>query len=73
MTDDLMHTALQVADPDWSSCFCVDPAALARTRRDFLARRADTDVRILSAHFPTPTAGQILRDGAGLRFKFEGG
>jgi glyoxylase-like metal-dependent hydrolase (beta-lactamase superfamily II) len=72
MSGDLMHTALQVAEPDWSSCFCVDPAASAATRRAFLERYADTGVRILPAHFPTPTAGWIERDGAGFRFRFDG-
>lgn len=71
MSGDLMHTALQCAEPDWSSCFCVDPAASARTRRAFLARYADTEVRILPAHFPTPTAGRIVSAGDAWRFVFE--
>ena len=72
MSGDLMHTALQVAEPDWSSCFCVDPAHSARTRRAFLERYADTGVRILPAHFPTPTAGRIVRTPGGYRYVFEG-
>jgi glyoxylase-like metal-dependent hydrolase (beta-lactamase superfamily II) len=73
MSGDLMHTALQVAEPDWSSCFCVDAAASAATRRAFLERYADTGVRVLPAHFPTPTAGWIEREGAGFRFRFDDG
>lgn len=72
MSGDLMHHALQCAEPDWSSCFCVDPAHSARTRREFLGRYEGTPVRILTAHFPTPTAGTIVRAGGAWRFRFEG-
>ena len=72
MSGDLMHHALQCAEPDWSSCFCVDPAHSARTRRAFLARYEGTPVRIMPAHFPTPTAGTIVRAGDAWRFSFEG-
>jgi glyoxylase-like metal-dependent hydrolase (beta-lactamase superfamily II) len=71
MSGDLMHTALQAAEPDWSSCFCVDPDASAAARRAFLERYADTDVRILPAHFPTPTSGRIVRADGGFRFRFD--
>ena len=72
MSGDLMHHAVQCAEPDWSSCFCVDPAHSARTRRAFLARYEGTPVLIMPAHFPTPTAGTILRVGDAWRFRFQG-
>lgn len=72
MSGDLMHHALQVAEPEWSSCFCVDPAHSTRTRQAFFSRYEGTPVRILPAHFPTPTAGTIVRAGSGWRFRFEG-
>ena len=71
MSGDLMHHALQCAEPDWSSCFCVDPAHSRRTRREFLARYEGTPVRIMPAHFVTPTAGTIVRAGNAWRFRFE--
>ena len=71
MSGDLMHTAVQCAEPDWSSCFCVDPEASRRTRRAFLERHADTDTLILPAHFPTPGAGRVRRAGGAYRFVFE--
>jgi glyoxylase-like metal-dependent hydrolase (beta-lactamase superfamily II) len=70
MSGDLMHTALQCAEPDWSSCFCVDPEASRRTRRAFLERHADTDTLVMPAHFPTPGAGRIVRAGDAFRFVF---
>jgi glyoxylase-like metal-dependent hydrolase (beta-lactamase superfamily II) len=70
MSGDLMHTALQCAEPDWSSCFCVDPEASRRTRRAFLERYADTDTLVMPAHFPTPGAGHVVRWGDAFRFVF---
>ena len=70
MSGDLMHTALQCAEPDLSSCFCVDPALSARTRHAFLERHADTDILIMPAHFPTPSVGLIKPAGAAFRFAF---
>jgi unspecific monooxygenase len=64
---DLMHRTVQVAEPQWSSQFCHDPAHAARTRREFVERHADTGTLILPAHFPVP--GYIVRaPGGGHRF-----
>lgn len=70
MSGDLMHHAVQCAEPDWSSCFCVDPERSRRTRREFLQRYEETSVIILPAHFPTPTAGRIKRSGSAWQFQF---
>jgi glyoxylase-like metal-dependent hydrolase (beta-lactamase superfamily II) len=70
MSGDLMHHPVQCAEPDWSSCFCVDPEHSRRTRRAFLERYTDTDTLVMPAHFPAPTVGRIVRDGAAWRFAF---
>jgi glyoxylase-like metal-dependent hydrolase (beta-lactamase superfamily II) len=71
MSGDLMHTAVQCAQPDWSSCFCVDPEASRVTRRAFLDRHADTDTLVLPAHFPAPGGGRVVRSGSAYRFVFD--
>jgi len=63
---DLMHRVVQVAEPQWSSIFCADPARAAATRRDFVERYADSGVLVLAAHFPRP--GYIVREDGGTRF-----
>ena len=63
---DLMHRVVQVAEPQWSSQFCYDPAQAAETRREFVERHADTGVLVLAAHFPRP--GYIVREKSGHRF-----
>jgi glyoxylase-like metal-dependent hydrolase (beta-lactamase superfamily II) len=64
---DVMHRTVQVAEPQWSSRFCADPDAAARTRRQFVERHADTGVLVLPAHFPAP--GFIVRERGGFRFQ----
>ena len=71
MSGDLMHHPVQCAEPDWSSCFCVDPERSRRTRRAFLERHAGTDTLIMPAHFPTPSVGRVVRTGDAYRFAFE--
>jgi hypothetical protein len=63
---DLMHRTVQVAEPQWSSRFCSDPAHAAKTRREFVERHADSGMLVLAAHFPRP--GYIRREKEGYRF-----
>lgn len=72
MTGDMMHHPLQVAEPDWSSCFCVDADRSAGTRRSFFAQHEGTPTIVLPAHFATPTAGTIVRHGSSWRYRFTG-
>jgi glyoxylase-like metal-dependent hydrolase (beta-lactamase superfamily II) len=69
MNADIMHTALQYAEPDINSCFCIDPERARRTRRVFLEQHADT--LVMPAHFPTPTAGWVGTHGSAFRFHFD--
>lgn len=70
MSGDLMHHPVQCAEPDWNSCFCVDPAASAATRRAFLETYSGTPTLVMPAHFPTPGAGRITEAGDAWRFLF---
>jgi glyoxylase-like metal-dependent hydrolase (beta-lactamase superfamily II) len=73
MSGDLMHNALQVAVPSLNSCFCGDAAMARTTRKAFLERWHDNGTLVLPAHFPNPTAGQVMRQADGqFRFRFDG-
>jgi len=61
-----MHRTVQVAEPQWSSRFCYDPAQASVTRRAFVERHADSGTLILAGHFPRP--GYIVRENGGHRF-----
>ena len=67
---DVLHHPIQCREPDWSTCFCVDPAQAAATRRELFAEIADTEVIIVPEHVPFPTAGRIESDGARFRYRF---
>jgi glyoxylase-like metal-dependent hydrolase (beta-lactamase superfamily II) len=68
LAGDVVHHPVQIARPEWNSRFCVDPAMSRATRRRFVERHAETDTIILAAHFATPTAGRIVRNGARCKF-----
>ncbi len=69
-TGDVMHHAVQCLEPDWSTRFCWDPVASARTRHRVLGEVADSDVVVVPAHFPGVTAGRVASSGDGFRFNF---
>jgi glyoxylase-like metal-dependent hydrolase (beta-lactamase superfamily II) len=68
---DVMHHPVQMAHPEWSTRFCLDPARSAQTRLDLLRRYADTETRLVTAHFPAPTFGCAVREGNAFGFKFD--
>ena len=70
VTGDLMHHALQVREPDWSTVFDWDPRMAAASRRKFFDEVADTPAVMLPIHFPGTTAGRITGGAAGFDYKF---
>lgn len=56
---DILHTPLQLAYPDHSSCFCQDPAAARTTRRRLLGWAADQGALVLPAHFSGHSAFEV--------------
>jgi len=71
LSGDIMHTALQCAEPQLNSCFCIDAELARESRRRFLETFADTAVMVIPAHFPTPTAGWIRSHEGSYRFHFD--
>jgi glyoxylase-like metal-dependent hydrolase (beta-lactamase superfamily II) len=71
LSGDIMHTALQCAEPQLNSCFCVNAEMARSTRRRFLETFTDTPVMVIPAHFPTPTAGFIRSNDRSFRFQFD--
>ena len=69
---DLMHHMIQCHLPAWSTIACADREAARATREAFLERYAETDTTILPSHFPDPTAGRIVPEGAAFAFRYIG-
>jgi glyoxylase-like metal-dependent hydrolase (beta-lactamase superfamily II) len=61
---DLLHSPVQILEPQHNSCFCEDPRQAAATRRSMLARAADEKELVFPAHFAGSGAAEIHRDGS---------
>ena len=69
ITGDSMHHPCQIARPDWSPWFDVDPVASEVTRKQMLGDLADQPILVIGTHFAAPTAGHVKRDGDTYRFE----
>ncbi|CAH2772890.1 MAG: MBL-fold metallo-hydrolase superfamily [uncultured Paraburkholderia sp.] len=67
---DVMHSALQVHRPEWSSVFCADAAQARESRLWLLDRAAQTDATVFAAHFPETSAGKVRRSGSGFEWRY---
>lgn len=70
MAGDLIHSPLQLAFPAWSPRADWDRALAAQTRRNFLENHADTDMVVMTAHFPQPSTGHVVSAGDAFRFRY---
>jgi len=71
VTGDVIHHPLQVVEPSLQVEGETDPAMALRTRLRLLEACAEDSALLLTAHFPTPTAGRIGRTSGGFRFACE--
>ncbi|MFD7921889.1 MBL fold metallo-hydrolase [Streptomyces sp. NPDC059740] len=67
---DLLHSPVQVLEPDTNSCFCEDPAQARATRRKVLGWAADHNALVVPAHLGGHGAAQVAREGS--RFAVRG-
>ena len=71
ITGDMSHHPCQMAHPHWSPSFDSDPRVAAATRARLFAEWADKPILVIGTHYAAPTAGYIMREGAGFRFDAE--
>ncbi len=69
ITGDVMHHPIQCCEPHFASNFDSDAAHAQATRREFLARYADTDVLVIGTHFGGAGAGHVVADGDAWRLQ----
>ena len=67
ITGDAPHHPCQLAHPDWTFGDN-DPKVAALTRSRLFAEWADQTILVIGTHFPAPTTGRVVRDGAAFRF-----
>ena len=68
---DVLHHQFQLMQPAWSTLACTDPALSRTTRTRLVEEYAERGTRLLPGHFPSPTAGRIVRRGSAFRYVFE--
>jgi glyoxylase-like metal-dependent hydrolase (beta-lactamase superfamily II) len=66
---DLVHTALQIIEPELNSCFCEDPVQSRATRHKLLGRAADDNALVFPAHLGGHGAAEVVRDGSKFAIK----
>jgi len=67
---DLIHSPLQCLYPEWQYWIDHDPIQAIQTRKEFLSCRADTEDLVITAHFPSPSVGQVKTSSRGFYFNF---
>jgi glyoxylase-like metal-dependent hydrolase (beta-lactamase superfamily II) len=71
VTGDMIHSPIQCVHPEWIVKPDWNKELGVRTRREFLERYADTSTFVCTMHFPLPSVGRIVSDGAAFRFVYE--
>ncbi|MFI6170621.1 MBL fold metallo-hydrolase [Nocardia sp. NPDC051052] len=66
---DLMHTPMQIVEPEINSCFCEDPAQARATRHKLLGHAAENKALVFPAHFGGQGAAQVERTGSKFSIK----
>jgi len=66
---DALHLQMQIAFPDVSPVYDLQPDVSAKSRRMVLERIADEGMSALTYHLPFPSLGHVERDGAGFAWK----
>ncbi|MBW8821145.1 MAG: MBL fold metallo-hydrolase, partial [Streptomyces sp.] len=66
---DMLHSPVQILEPDANSCFCEDPAGARATRRKVLGWAADNNALVIPAHLGGHGATEVVREGSTFAIK----
>jgi len=67
---DVLHCTLEVYKPDWNTVFDAFPQEARKSRMWALKFAADHEAILFSSHFPASSAGKVLLDRSGFRWRF---
>jgi glyoxylase-like metal-dependent hydrolase (beta-lactamase superfamily II) len=68
---DLMHSPIQCRHPEWRARPDYDAQQARETRKAFMEKYCETDVLVVTAHFPLPSAGRFVRHGDAFMFEYD--
>lgn len=66
---DIVHSPIQIVQPQINSGYCIWPDVARKTRHEFLAKAADRNALVLPVHFGDPYCGYVRRNGDGFQFE----
>jgi len=66
---DAIHNPIQIAEPQLSTSFCVNPKMAAQSRQRILEDCAEHGYLLAPTHFKPPYIGHVRRDGSTFRFE----
>jgi len=66
---DIAHSPIQIAEPDWNTCYCLIPDLARATRRAFLSTAAQEEALIMPMHFGAPYCGYVRKQGNGFIYE----
>ena len=59
VSGDVIHHPIQIIHPEWKTNFCNNPVESSNSRIKFVDSVIDRDIKIIPAHFSSPTIGYI--------------
>jgi glyoxylase-like metal-dependent hydrolase (beta-lactamase superfamily II) len=68
ITGDMVHSPLQMKYPEMGMMADWDSEQAGRSRRSLFGQVCDSSTLVCTAHFPSPSAGRIVRDGDAFKF-----
>ena len=71
MSGDLIISPIQCAYPEWNAVSDANPQLAAKTRREFLTDNCERNRLVMTAHFPEPSTGRIVKADDTFRFVTE--
>jgi glyoxylase-like metal-dependent hydrolase (beta-lactamase superfamily II) len=66
---DMLHSPVQILEPDTNSCFCEDSSGARAARRKILGWAADNNALVIPAHLGGHGAAEVVRDGSKFAIK----
>jgi glyoxylase-like metal-dependent hydrolase (beta-lactamase superfamily II) len=70
LTADAFHSPIQILHPEWSTAGDGDRKVAERTRRHIIETYTDSDILLMTGHFPAPSVGRLVSVGGVPQFRF---
>ncbi|MBV6756710.1 MBL fold metallo-hydrolase [Rhodococcus opacus] len=67
---DVVHSVVELEEPDWEGLVDLDPVNASAVRNAVADEVADTDALVAAAHFPDFQFGRVVRTEQGRKFHF---